>query len=51
MFGDISKHPKSMPKKAEVTQEDWRHLIQTFGKLDSADREALVNYLQSQIYV
>jgi hypothetical protein len=50
MFGDINKHPKSVPK-VEATNEDWAHMLETFGKLDSSAPAALVSYLKTQISV
>ena len=50
MFGDISKHPRFV-QKAKATEEDWAHMLETFGKLDSSARAALVSYLKTQISV
>jgi hypothetical protein len=48
--GDLKKHPRFVPK-AEATNEDWAHMLETFGKLDSSARAALVSCLQTQVSV
>jgi hypothetical protein len=50
MTGDLRSHPRSIPT-SQASNEDWKHMIETFGKLDRRDREGLVSYLKTQIDV
>jgi hypothetical protein len=50
LCGDLRSHPRSAPT-SQASNEDWKHMIETFGKLDRRDREGLVSYLKTQIDV